>query len=134
MALGELLTGCSHRHHVGLDVVQLLLKLQLEQDGLKPHLQLLHGGHLARVERTGSGDEMLSEYGQVCVVGILKGIFFLFITHFVELNKAACVWFNSATIFCVQPIFATVSASSIPMLSYLTNFSPALVISFTQVS
>lgn len=39
LARPELLTGRGHRHHIGLDVVQLLLKLQLEQDGLKPSHQ-----------------------------------------------------------------------------------------------
>lgn len=46
LARPELLTGRGHRHHVRLDVVQLLLKLQLEQDGLKPFHQFSDAGHL----------------------------------------------------------------------------------------
>lgn len=70
------------------------------------------------------------EVGMRCFLSIDKRVlweywrgFFLSITHFVDLNKAACVWFNGATIFCVQQIFAMVSASSVPMLFLMQQFS-----------
>lgn len=47
----KLFASCCHRHHIRLDVVQLFLKLQLEQDGLKPWHQPLHTGHLEKQER-----------------------------------------------------------------------------------
>jgi len=46
LALAQLLAGRRHRHHVGLDVVQLLLELQPEEDGLETRLQPLHARHL----------------------------------------------------------------------------------------
>lgn len=47
----ELLAGCGHRHHIWLYVVQLLLKLQLELDGLKPRHQSLHTWYLDKQKR-----------------------------------------------------------------------------------
>ncbi|PWA22241.1 hypothetical protein CCH79_00012652 [Gambusia affinis] len=42
-----------HSHQIWLDVVLLLLKLQLELDGLKPWHQSLHTGHLEKPEYGG---------------------------------------------------------------------------------
>lgn len=73
LAFPELLAGSCHSHHIWLDVVQLLLKLQLEQDGLKSWHQTLHTGHLEKPEYRGlKGSSFSGGYQRVNVLTLTE--------------------------------------------------------------
>lgn len=50
LALAKFLTGGRHRHHVWLQVVELLVKLELEEDGVQTWHQTLDRADLVVVE------------------------------------------------------------------------------------
>lgn len=102
----KLFTSCCHRHHIRLDVVQLFLKLQLEQDGLKPWHQPLHTGHLEKQERGIRDHSLFVATVSVCVSArvwehAIMGKCSEFI-HYrnLQLNKAPL--FNSMRTLCVS--------------------------------